>query len=71
MQAKQRRRLRGEIGNKNLWLVDLETGMERQITSFSRNFVIREFDISSDGQEIVFDRVQENSDLVLIYPVRH
>jgi len=63
--------LRGEIGNKNLWLVDLETGMERQLTNFSRNFVIKDFDISSDGQEIVFDRVQENSDLVLISRVRH
>jgi Tol biopolymer transport system component len=63
--------LRGEIGNKNLWLVDLETGIERQLTSLSRNFVIRDFDISGDGREIVFDRVQENSDLVLIDRVRH
>jgi Tol biopolymer transport system component len=63
--------LRGEIGNKNLWLVDLETGSERQLTSLSRDFVIRDFDISSDGREIVFDRVQENSDLVLIDRVRH
>jgi Tol biopolymer transport system component len=58
--------LRGEIGNKNLWQVDLETGVQRQLTNLSRNFVIKDFDVSSNGQEIVFDRVQENSDLVLI-----
>jgi Tol biopolymer transport system component len=63
--------LRGEIGNKNLWQVDLETGMERQLTNLSRNFVIKDFDVSSNGQEIVFDRVQESSDLVLIDQVRH
>jgi Tol biopolymer transport system component len=62
--------LRGEIGNKNLWLVDLDTGSERPLTRLSRNFVIGDFDISSDGQEIVFDQVQENSDLVLIDRVR-
>jgi tricorn protease-like protein len=63
--------LRGEIGNKNLWQVDLDTGMQRQLTSLSRNFVIKDFDVSSNGQEIVFDRVQENSDLLLIDRVHH
>ena len=63
--------LRGEIGNKNLWQVDLETGMQRQLTNLSRNFVIKDFDVSGDGQEIVFDRVQENSDLVLIDRIHH
>jgi hypothetical protein len=63
--------LRGEIGNKNLWQVDLDTGMQRQLTNLSRNFVIKDFDVSSNGQEIVFDRVQENSDLVLIDRIHH
>jgi Tol biopolymer transport system component len=63
--------LRGEIGNKNLWQVDLDTGTQRQLTSLSRNFVIKDFDVSSNGQEIVFDRVQESSDLVLIDRVHH
>jgi Tol biopolymer transport system component len=63
--------LRGEIGNKNLWQVDLETGVQRQLTNLSHNFVIKDFDVSSNGQEIVFDRVQESSDLVLIDRVRH
>jgi Tol biopolymer transport system component len=62
--------LRGEIGNKNLWLVDLETGAERQLTNLSRDFVIGDFDFSGDGREIVFNRVQENSDLLLIDRIR-
>jgi Tol biopolymer transport system component len=58
--------LRGEIERKNFWLVDLDTGAERQLTDLSREFTIRDFDISADGSEIVFDRVQESSDIVLI-----
>ena len=58
--------LRGEIEHKNFWLVDLETGAERRLTNFGRDFVIKDFDVSSDGREIVFDRVQETSDVVLI-----
>jgi Tol biopolymer transport system component len=58
--------LRGAIDHKNFWLVDLETGAERQLTSFARDFDVRDFDVSSDGREIVFDRMQENSDVVLI-----
>lgn len=58
--------LRGEIEHKNLWLIDLETGAERQLTNFGRDFIVRDFDVSRDGREIVLDRVQENSDIVLI-----
>lgn len=58
--------LRGAIHHKNLWLVDLESGAERQLTDFAPEFEVRDFDISPDGQEIVVERVQEDSDLVLI-----
>jgi Tol biopolymer transport system component len=58
--------LRGEIEHKNLWLIDLETGTERQLTNFGRDFVVRDFDVSPDGREIVLDRVQENLDIVLL-----
>jgi hypothetical protein len=30
------------------------------------DFVLRDFDVSANGSEIVFDRVQVNSDLALI-----
>jgi Tol biopolymer transport system component len=58
--------LRGEIQHKNLWLVDLETGAERQLTNLSPDFDIRDFDISPDGREVVFEREQERSDVVLL-----
>jgi Tol biopolymer transport system component len=58
--------LRGEIQHKNLWLIDLETGAERQLTNLAPDFNIRDFDISSDGREVVLERVQERSDVVLL-----
>jgi len=58
--------MRGEIEHKNLWLVDLETGAERQLTNLAPDFNVRDFDISPDGREIVLERVQEHSDVVLI-----
>jgi Tol biopolymer transport system component len=58
--------LRGEIQHKNLWLVDLETGAERQLTNFTSDFDIRDFDISPDGREVVLERVQDRSDVVLL-----
>ena len=58
--------LRGEITHKNFSLIDLDTGAEQLLTNFGRDFIIRDFDVSPDGREIVFDQVQENSDVVLI-----
>jgi Tol biopolymer transport system component len=58
--------LRGEMAHKNLWLIDLATGAERQMTNFGPDFVVRDFDISPDGREIVIEQVQEQSDIVLI-----
>jgi Tol biopolymer transport system component len=58
--------LKGEIQHKDLWLVDLETGVERQLTKLAADFDIRDFDISPDGRDVVLERVQENSDVVLM-----
>jgi Tol biopolymer transport system component len=58
--------LRGEIQHKNLWLIDLETGAERQLTNLTPDFNIRDFDISPDGREVALERVQERSDVVLL-----
>jgi Tol biopolymer transport system component len=58
--------LRGEMGHKNLALVDLTTGIERQLTNLSADFGLRDFDISPDGRHIVLEQVQELSDIVLI-----
>ena len=58
--------LRGEIQRKNLWLVDLDTGAERQLTTFAPDFEVQDFDVSSDGREVVVERVQEDSDIVVL-----
>jgi Tol biopolymer transport system component len=58
--------LRGDIQHKNLWLIDLQTGAERQLTNLAADFDIHDFDISPDGREVVLERVQERSDVVLL-----
>jgi Tol biopolymer transport system component len=58
--------LRGEIQHKNLWLIDLDSGAERQLTKLTADFDIRDFDISPDGREVVLEREQERSDVVLL-----
>jgi Tol biopolymer transport system component len=58
--------LRGEIQHKDLWLIDLKTGTERKLTNLPPEFDVRDFDISPDGREVVLERVQERSDVVLL-----
>jgi Tol biopolymer transport system component len=58
--------LRGEIQHKDLWLMDLKTGAQRQLTSLPPDFDVRDFDISPDGREVVLEREQERSDVVLV-----
>jgi serine/threonine protein kinase/Tol biopolymer transport system component len=58
--------LKGEIWHKNFWSIDLITGQQRQLTNFDREFLINDFDVSPDGQEIVFSRMKENSNIILI-----
>jgi Tol biopolymer transport system component len=58
--------LRGEIQHKNLWLINLETGAEQQLTNIPTGFDIADFDISPDGHEVVLERVQERSNIELL-----
>jgi Tol biopolymer transport system component len=58
--------LRGEIQHKNLWLLDLKTGAERQLAQVPLDFEIRDFDVSPDGREVVLERVQQHSEVVLL-----
>jgi Tol biopolymer transport system component len=62
--------MRGEIQHKDLWIIDLETGAERRLTNLGPDFNVRDFDVSPDGREIVLERVQEHSDIVVVHLAR-
>jgi Tol biopolymer transport system component len=51
---------------RDFWLLDLATNTTRPLTHLSDHGVVRAFDITADGKAIVFDRLRENSDIVLI-----
>jgi dipeptidyl aminopeptidase/acylaminoacyl peptidase len=50
----------------DFWLLDLDSKKSRQLTHLGQLGTIRRFDITPDGKHIVFDRVRQNSDIVLI-----
>ena len=58
--------LEGNLGAQNFHWVDLESGQRRQMTNFKAGFVIQNFDVSPDGTQIVFDRLRDNADIVLM-----
>jgi Tol biopolymer transport system component len=51
---------------QDFWLLDLATLETRQLTGLNNSATMRTFDISANGREIVFDRLRENSDVVVI-----
>ncbi len=57
---------RGDLQHKDLWLINLNTGAEHQLTTLAPDFEMRSFDISPDGRELVLEQVQEHSDIVLV-----
>ena len=56
----------GEWRKPQFSLVNLKTGERRQLTDLHPGRSTRSFDVSPDGKSILFDRVQENSDIALI-----
>jgi len=58
--------MQGLKPSQDFWLLDLDTMEKRRLTELEDVATMRTFDISSDGQKIVFDRLCENSDIVLI-----
>ena len=56
----------GGADPQNFSWVDLETGKQRQLTDLKTELEIQSFDVSPDGKQIVFDRVRNNSDIVLM-----
>jgi Tol biopolymer transport system component len=58
--------IKGPIGAESFRLLDMTTNKPRQLAKLSSPATISTFDISPDGKLIVFDRLRENSDIVLI-----
>jgi Tol biopolymer transport system component len=54
------------IRSLDFWRIDLATGNQRQMTHLGDHGRLHTFDVTPDGKQIVFDRLQENSDIVLI-----
>ena len=52
--------------SRDFWLFDLATKKTRPLTHLGDHGALSTFDIAPDGRSIVFDRVRENSDIVLI-----
>jgi Tol biopolymer transport system component len=58
--------LDGEIGHKNFWLMDLATGARQQVAKLPGDYDVRDFDVSPTDSQIVFDRIEANSEMALI-----
>jgi Tol biopolymer transport system component len=56
----------GVLWLQNFSLLDLATGKQRQLTNLARQIIMRSFDVSPDGKQILFDRYRQSSDLALI-----
>ncbi|HTM48926.1 MAG TPA: protein kinase [Bryobacteraceae bacterium] len=54
------------VGALEFWLLDLATGKSRQLAKLQNPATSFAFDVTPDGSHIVFDRVRENADIVLI-----
>ena len=50
----------------DIWLQDLDTRTKTHLAQLTGRFATLGFDITPDGKRIVFDRVNDNSDIVLI-----
>jgi Tol biopolymer transport system component/DNA-binding winged helix-turn-helix (wHTH) protein len=58
--------LGGDFRKQNFYRVDLSTGEERRLTDLQPGFQVQNFDISADGKQIVFDRLRDNADVVVM-----
>jgi Tol biopolymer transport system component/DNA-binding winged helix-turn-helix (wHTH) protein len=58
--------LEGSPRKQDFFRVDLGTGKQRQLTDLQPGFRVQSFDVSQDGKQIIFDRLRDNADVVLM-----
>jgi hypothetical protein len=58
--------MQGESPWQDFWPLDLTTKKSRPLTRLNVRAAMRTFDVAPDGKQIVFDRLRDNSDIVLI-----
>jgi hypothetical protein len=58
--------MQGLLPSQDFWVFDLTSKKQRPLSRLSGGAAMRTFDITPDGKQIVFDRLRENSDIVLI-----
>ena len=56
----------GGFRRQNFWLLDIQADKRRRLTSLRPGESLHRFDVSPNGDRIVFERVRENSDIALI-----
>jgi Tol biopolymer transport system component len=58
--------MQGLQESQDFWLLDLASMRSRPLTRLQNRAAMRTFDVTSDGKQIVFDRLNENSQVVMI-----
>jgi Tol biopolymer transport system component len=58
--------MQGLLASQDFWLLDLASMKSRPLTRLQNRAAMQTFDVTSDGKQIVFDRLRENSEVVMI-----
>jgi Tol biopolymer transport system component len=58
--------MQGLLASQDFWLLDLASMKSRPLTRLQNRAAMRTFDVTTDGKQIVFDRLRENSQVVMI-----
>ncbi len=56
----------GLLASQDFWLLDLGSMKSRLLTRLQNLAAMRTFDVTPDGKQIVFDRLRENAQVVMI-----
>jgi hypothetical protein len=58
--------MQGLLAPQDFWLLNLASMKSRPLTRLQNRAAMRTFDVTSEGKQIVFDRLRENSQVVMI-----